>query len=246
MRNAEKLDMEFLTYNNYSYIMKVMFLVEHPWFGTFKAHIKQAFVNVEEMQHPLLVETANGSLLIVERDWLHAVPRKQGTPANPKSPHVKGSKPYLANCVPYDSSLIKLGTKVKCRDGKIRTVVGIEDFKWKYQSPRPVVRLSTGQQVWLSNGKESTIHSCKTFYDIMKVIIDVPQQDKHNGYSVGEWHFWQGVTDVPPVDGNVMVKIWVRGRTHPQSLIDSATNFDWDSKVGLCSDIIAFRIVGDE
>lgn len=84
MRNAGKIDMECLEANKYQYIMKVMFEVQHPWFGCFKAHIKQGFVNVEEMQHPLLVETAQGSLLVVEKIWLKAVPRKQGNPAKHK------------------------------------------------------------------------------------------------------------------------------------------------------------------
>jgi hypothetical protein len=66
---------------------------------------------------------------------LREVEKKQGSssaknnPPKPKKPHIKGSRPFV-----YDASKIKVGTKVKCRDGKVRTVsrvgneISFEDF----------------------------------------------------------------------------------------------------------------------
>ena len=243
MRNAGNIDMECLEANKYQYIMKVMFEVQHPWFGCFKAHIKQGFVNVEEMRHPLLVETAQGSLLVVEKSWLKAVPRKQGNPAKHKRVCNKGTKPWLSKFeyVDYDPSLIKIGTRVKCRDKKIRTIKYMTNICLGYEIEHCDVYKETGKYGFFDYS------DC----DIMKILVekkqDVPHcpNIKYNGYAQNVWHFWQGLSDKPPVDGDVKVEIWCRGNnTWPNSNGLSAGGWYW--KWDKCdSDIIAFRIVGE-
>jgi len=236
MKNADSLDCLYVARN-------IVYILQHPWMGSFKVHVKDA-TKYGNMQDALVVEDMAGAVLIVEAAWLKPVLRKQGTPAKPKKPHVKGSKPYLANCVPYDSSLIKVGTKVKCRDGKIRTINRVSEcngihFSGHYISP-----------VGLENGYANYVTKQWHDADIMKIILDkpvVPQQDKYHGYSVGQWHFWEGLTDVPPVDGSVMVKIWLRSykQEHQSAGSVEAAGYIWEWNHGSeDDDIIAFKIIG--
>lgn len=236
MRNAKIEDVKYLKTN-------IMYLVEHKWFGPFRGHIKQPMLDLNDgWTDPWLVETAEGSLLVVERSWLSAVPRKVGTPAKAKRRPLPGKKPWLGQkqYVPYDAKLIAPGVKVLCRDGKTRTIIGFNEYN-------DIVTLTNGGSVWLFNGQGNKQPNINNTQDIMKIIIDKSAQEDASTkqYSKGVWHFWQGLSDKPPVNGDVKVKYWLRSRKQESFDIQPAGNlcWDWSSRTQRDSDIIAFRIV---
>lgn len=206
MKNAKKLDVDCLISGKYRYVAnQVAFLVRHPWFGDFKA----SFVGYNSSNTtdvpPLLMETMQGGFVYCEISWIHEVPRKQGTPAKPKHIHVKGSKPYLSNQSAYCPSLIKVGTKVLCRDKKIRVVLEVGNSVVVFDN-----NLTSTSSVYLDCGRDYRKGTNKP-QDIMKIIVDKPIRDPYQGYAVNVWHFWQGASKTPPVDGDVKVQVWCRG-----------------------------------
>ena len=309
MRNAGKIDMEMLTYGQYKYIKKVMFNCTHPWGGTFKVHAHRdtTFGNMDDA---ILVETAEGSLLIVERSWLSSVSRKQGSPKKQRRVCKKGTKPNLGLGVPYDATLAIPGAKVVCRNGVIYTLTkevehlndtyALESFNlingkhyWydQYDILRVIIeedkpQVSTDNTTLVDYDYKLIKDGCKVVtrcgitytivfnnadyykyalpygwchvvpetgehkggesaYDIMKIIIDKPKQDPYNGYSVGDWHFWDGKTSVPPVGKDVVVEYWLRSSPHkaPETQTARSLWWGWSNKHTRGSDIIAFKII---
>lgn len=218
----------------------VMYNVKHAWYGFVLAHIKEKVIVCGTPMFTM--ETHDGCPILAEYSWLKPVPRKQGTPAKHKRQHVRGTKPWLSKFeyVDYDPSLIKIGTRVKCRDKKIRTIKYMTNICLGYEIEHCDVYKETGKYGFFDYS------DC----DIMKILveknIEKPVHDRYNGYTPNVWHFWQGNTDVPPVDGDVKVEIWCRGNnTWPNSNGLSAGGWYW--KWDKCdSDIIAFRIVKDK
>lgn len=236
MRNASEQDLGDGNWNVYA-----MYQVEHPWHGILLAHIKgQVQFNYKNM---LAMETHDGCPIIAEYEWLHPIPRKQGTPAKPKRQHVRGTKPWLSKFeyVDYDPSLIKIGTRVKCRDKKIRTIKYMTNICLGYEIEHCDVYKETGKYGFFDYS------DC----DIMKILveknIEKPVHDRYNGYAPNIWHFWQGNTNKHPVDGDVKVQIFCRGNTISQAEDCTplyANNWYWKWDNCHC-DIIAFRIVGE-
>lgn len=251
MRNAKYHDVQqALTYTPPT---NVMFNVVTPYFGVVKAHIKSIAYFNSDYPTGLWMESAAGGLLFhADWSWLKPVPRKQGTPTKQKKPHVKGSKPWLAKYeyTDYDPSLVKAGTKVLCRDKKIRTVISIETIGRR----NPTIKFNDNRCVWLSNGKNSTIAGIEAKTDIKKIIveknIEKPKHDKYKGYEVGKWHFWQGDSSTPPVDGDVVVQYWMRSDNVFCKIAENKAqdlHWNWCKEGGYCStsgtDIIAFKII---
>ena len=303
MRNADITDIKWLSTG-------VMYLIDHKWFGPFRGHIKQPMLDLDDgWIDPWLVETAEGSLLVVERSWIKPVPRKQGSPKKQRRVCKKGTKPNLGLGVPYDSALAVPGVKVVCRNGVIYTLTkeveylnytyALESFNlingkhyWdQYDILRVIVeedkpQVSTDNTTLVDYDYKLIKDGCKVVtrcgitytivfnnadyykyalpyglchivpetgehkggesaYDIMKIIIDKPKQDPYNGYSVGDWHFWDGKTSVPPVGKDVVVEYWCRCETKKMGDTEPAGNlwWDWSNKHSRGSDIIAFKIV---
>ena len=199
MKNATEFDVECLNKNWYSFLTDKMFLVKHPWYGDVLAHLKD-YINVGS-KNMFVMETSDGCPILSEYGWIKAVPKKEGTPAKPKRKHVKGSKPYLSNQgshqVAYDPSLIKVGTKVLCRDKKIRTIEHIGSDYISFVECHNLVDMKSGLGNYICK---------KPFYcDIMKIIVAAPQQanieyDKYNGLE-------QGFQDKVVLNFNVTVNI---------------------------------------
>lgn len=238
MRNAQKLDLYLLSKD-------CMYLVEHKWFGDILAHIKDyTYFNSGWL---VVMETSDGNPILAEISWLRTVPRKQGTPAKPKRVHQSGTKPWLSKFeyVDYDPKLIAPGVRVKCRDKKIRTVEHIEHFN----DGEHVINFVNGACAFLPSGMANgpgMPHGHDTMKIIVEKKIDKPVHDRYNGYEVGKWHFWQGNTDVPPVDGDVKVEYWMRGYkwTYREIVTANVLRWYWDDEFKN-NDIIAFKIVSD-
>ena len=229
MRNGDITDIKWLSTG-------VMYLIEHKWFGPFRGHIKQPMLDLDDgWIDPWLVETAEGSLLVVERSWIKPVPRKQGSPKKQRRVCKKGTKPNLGLGVPYDKSLITDGVHVVCRNG-VRIPIDFSnsgDFSNTY---------------YLCSFDIDTGRNCGSrSWDILRIIVeeDKPKQDPYNGYSVGDWHFWDGKTSVPPVGKDVVVEYWLRSRPYKACETQPARNlwWDWSNKHARAADIIAFKIV---
>lgn len=160
MKNANIVDVHKLIYGDD--MSNVMFLVKHPTFGKIKAHpVKngQWSEGCGVVGH--VMETTSGEKFIAEYEWIHQIPRKLGTPAKPKRKPQKGTKPELANAVPYDFSLITDGCKVLTANGKIYPI----DFSnrkdtWDYYYLNAFDH-GTGKNKYHSE------------YDIKKIILDV-------------------------------------------------------------------------
>ena len=230
MRNASEQDLGVGRWNVYA-----MYQVEHPWYSPLLAHIKESvYIGYKNM---LAMETSDGCPILAEYEWLHAVPKKEGTPAKPKRKHIKGTKPYLSNQVAYDPSLIKVGTKVLCRDKKIRVVLEVGNSVVVFDN-----NLTSTSSVYLDCGRDYRKGTNKP-QDIMKIIVDKPIRDPYQGYAVNVWHFWQGA---PPVDGDVKVQVWCRGHKEEVEIGSAYPSeyYRWEWYSDNC-DIMAFFIVGD-
>lgn len=231
MKNANQWDVLYAKQGQWKYAGNCMFLVKHPWFGDIRCHYR---TTLKDVVPNIVMETAQGSLIVCEIDWVCAVPRKQGTPAKAKRRPLPGKKPWLGQkqYVPYDAKLIAPGVKVLVRNGKEYVITDeIHDFGenvYLFSS----FNLATGKNKW---------HDC---HDIMKIIVE-PKQDKHNQYEKGVWHFWDGKSSKPPVDGDVKVQYWMRSdEQFDNCAFDPAKNlrWKWDNVIS-DGDIIAFRIV---
>ena len=89
----------------------------------YKIHRRYGAICVEDYlpDGVYLFESADGKMLWpCSAEQLFYKLKGQGAPAKPKKPHIKGTKPFV-----YDPAKIVVGTTVKCRDKKIRTVVKI-------------------------------------------------------------------------------------------------------------------------
>ena len=230
MKNADITDIKWLSTG-------VMYLIDHKWFGPFRGHIKQPMLDLDDgWIDPWLVETVEGSLLVVERSWIKPVPRKQGSPKKQRRVCKKGTKPNLGLGVPYDSALAVPGVKVVCRDGNIYDVIDRKDYTG-------INKQYTTDCFHKHNGH----HIYNPMYDILRVIVeeDKPKQGHFNGYSVGDWHFWDGKSSVPPVGKDVVVEYWCRCETKKMGDTQPARNlsWDWSNKHTRGSDIIAFKII---
>lgn len=246
MKNASEFDVNCVVKGWYGDFSNLMFGVAHPWHGWLLAHIKQ---HVEiNRKYILAMETADGCPIIVEYEWLRAIPKREGTPAKPKHVHTKGSKPWLSKFeyVDYDPKLIVPGVRVKCRDKKIRTVDHIRydtiEFTESYMFKEYVsgVDIETGLANYISKTPWPS--------DIMKILvekkIDKPVHDRYNGYAPNVWYFWQGASETSPVDGDVKVEYWLRGWMQQCRDIQHAKCLGW-KHVGKSHDIIAFKIITD-
>lgn len=164
MKNANIIDVHKLVYGDD--MSNVMFLVKHPTFGKIKAHpVKngQWSEGCGVVGH--VMETTSGEKFIAKYEWIFQIPRKLGTPPKPKRKPQKGTKPELANAVPYDFSLITDGCKVLTACGEIFTI--------DYSCSKPAWAAYFLSSFNHDTGKNN--HSPE--YDIKKIILDAVAYD---------------------------------------------------------------------
>jgi hypothetical protein len=122
MRNAVEADIENIRLG-VAPEFNVMYLV-----GTDRMHrvMCENEWHLQGGQH-LFSYSHRDVVAVVHKDNLAALPKKQGTPAKPKKPHIKGTKPVLG----YQAHRVKPGVTVMRRDGSVFTVGGISYDKIK-------------------------------------------------------------------------------------------------------------------
>ncbi len=206
-----------------------------------KAHIKRSVFDLSSKRFILLMEDMEGGQFLAKHEYLSPIPRKQGTPAKAKRKPHKGTKPWLANSVPYDPALIKVGTRVLCRNGETRTVTNVTMYHVDFGDYKSVVYVNTGKALWAPEEKHD--------FDIIKIIVEGPKAApevsapvKKNNV-VPNWIFWEGKTKECPVNINDKVEVWFRDSDNSCNHIVGRAGiwcWLWNNQ---SSDIIAYRIV---
>lgn len=147
--------------------LNVMFIVEHPEWGSIKAHIKSVLLEVNKFVG-LNMESAGGSKFFAEYEWLKPVPRERGSQPKAKRKPQKGTKPWLSNCVQYDPSLIHEGAKVITRNGEqhIVTYESKCNTNWVLYYHNSCFDINTGKNLY--NYED---------VDIVKIVVDLVDYD---------------------------------------------------------------------
>lgn len=145
MRNANAEDIKRIN-GYYEVPFNVMFRLQID--GRYLlAHRKHTLV---ELNPYIMMETTDGKVFSCVKQELEAVPHKPNN-QKPKKRYTRPSRTGFATLVPYDSSLIKVGTKVKLRNGDKETVVSI------YPKFPVFVTTKTRGSMLIDSGKKSRV-----------------------------------------------------------------------------------------
>jgi len=134
---------------------------------TYLVHRKDGRGNIQLPDGYFIMEEYNCAVVQSVPYWrLQAITKKQGTPKKVKAPHVKGTNKFV-----YSPDNIRVGTKVKCRDGNVRGVK-------RFDNVGKITVFTDDYCVNTYNGKEWNIERKKPEYKSRFDIIYIFPEEK--------------------------------------------------------------------